>query len=871
MPVTASLDDVTVIREARELHRSGVDASCAGRHHEAARLLRRGRTLADTIDPADPEVRSDWLATRIRLSSTFAAVMAETDGPAAGLEGLAEARRLIEDVADPVVKAELLGRVEHNRGLLLLNAGFIEDSITAFDAALEHKERRLAAGGLVTSLVDMVVKTLRSRGTAHTRLGSVRQARQDLTRAVALATEHGLLERAADANHAAGLLDLRVGDVPAALRRYGLIERSYREQGLEAPALLGLNRAQALMSAGLADEAGDQLDALLAVMRAEHSITRDLADVELYRAVAAYMTDDLELARVMASSARQRMRRWGCETCVANATIIGLRVDTRLALRSGRVSRSLPGRALDFADSLPVPRLAEQAALARMLAARLEIRRGDVDAAEAILDRVPRPGKLTPIDYRMLRRLCRAELAVARGRRAAALAEIRGGLTDLDHVRDRMGGLELLSGTALHGRELAELAVRLVLDGGNARRLFSWLERTRAQTYRYEPLSHVDDPELAERIAEVRSLTQSIHQAEHDGHSTAALHARRAERLREANRLGWHTGRWGRPRPVAGLTDVTARLGERALVSFASSGDCLVAVVVVGSDVRLARLGSAEQAAESARMLNADLNALAPDHLPGPLAQVMAASAHKQADRLDAQLIRPLTGLIGERELVVVPTGALYAVPWGVLPTLRGRPTVVAPSATAWLAADRAGNAPAGRTVLVRGPDLPAAVGEIDKLGAHYATAALLSDERASVTDVLAALDGAEIAHLAAHGVHEPENALFSRLELTDGPVYAHEMAGLAHPPRQVVLAACELALNRIRPGDEPLGFASALLASGSQVVVAPLSRVGDQACAAAMDDYHRSLAAGARPAVALADAIAVDPLRRPFVCLGSG
>ena len=73
------------------------------------------------------------------------------------------------------------------------------------------------------------------------------------------------------------------------------------------------------------------------------------------------------------------------------------------------------------------------------------------------------------------------------------------------------------------------------------------------------------------------------------------------------------------------------------------------------------------------------------------------------------------------------------------------------------------------------------------------------------------------------------------------------------------------------RPGDEPLGFASALLASGSQVVVAPLSRVGDQACAAAMDDYHRSLAAGARPAVALADAIAVDPLRRPFVCLGSG
>ncbi len=835
------------------------------------RLLRRGRSLADAVDPTDPDTRSEWHVTRIRLSSTLAALEAETSGPAAGLDGLAHVRQLVEGVTDPRVKDELRGGVEHNRGLLLLNAGLIQDAILHFDAALDHYERRLAIGEFTPSLADMIVKSLWSRGTAHTRLGSVGQARKDLTRAFALATEHRLLDRAADASHALGLLDLRVGDVPAALRRYEASERSYREHGLDVPALLGMDRGQALIVAGLADEAGTQLDGVLAALRAEHGVIRTLGNVELYRAVAAYMTDDLDLARTMASSARQRMRRWGCETCVANATLIGLRVDTRQALRSGRVPRSVPRRALDFADSLPVPRLAEQAALARMLAVRLEIKRGDVDTAADILDRVPRPGKLTPIDYRMLRRLCRAELAVARGRRATALAEIRAGLTDLDHVRDRMGGLELLSGTALHGRELAELAVQLVLDGGNARRLFSWLERTRAQTYRYEPLTHVDNPELAERIAEVRSLTQSIHQAEHDGHATAALRGRRAERLREANRLGWHTGRWGRPRPVAGLADVMARLGDRALVSFASSEDSLVAVVVVDSRVRLARLGSAERAAESARMLNADLNALAPDHLPEPLVQVMSVSARKQADRLDAQLIQPLAELIGERELVVVPTGALYAVPWGVLPTLRGRPTVVAPSATAWLAADRAESGPAGRTVLVRGPGLPAAVGEIDKLGAHYATAALMSGGQASVATVLEALDGAQIAHLAAHGVHEPENALFSRLELSDGPLYAHEMAGLAHPPRQVVLAACELALNRIRPGDEPLGFASALLASGSQMVVAPLSRVGDQACAAAMDDYHRSLAAGARPAVALADAIAVDPLRRPFVCLGSG
>lgn len=869
----ASRDESVVIREARALHRDGVDASCSGRHREAMRLLRRARTLAESVDPDDPDTRVEWLVTRIRLSSTLSALMADTAGLAAGLAGLDEVQLLIEDVDDPLLRAELSGSVGHNRGLLLLNAGLLEEGVAVLDRALAHEEWRLAAADEpVPALVEPIVKTLRSRGTAHTNLGSITQARQDLTRAVALATGHGLVNLAADASHALGRLELRIGDVPAALRRYEASERAYRDLGLDVPPLLGLHRAQALLVAGLADEAGDQLDQVLPALRADQGVAPgELADVELSRAVAAYMTGDLDLAREMASSARQRMRRWGCETCVANATLIGLRVDTELALRSGRVPRSLPAKVLGFADSLPVPRLAEQAALARMLAVRLEIRRGDLDTAERVLDGVPRPGRLTAIDHRMLRRLCRAELARARGERTAALAEVRAGLADLDHVRDRMGGLELLTGTALHGRELTELAVQLVLEEGNARRLFAWLERTRAQTYRYEPVTRVDNPELAELIAEVRSLTQSIHKAHHDGHPTASLRARRAERLRKANQIGWHSGRWGSPRPMAKLREVVSQLGERALVSFASSEDHLVAVVVVSGDVHLVRLGSAGAAAESARMLNADLNALAPDHLPDALVRVLSTSAHKQASRLDAQLARPLAELVGERDLVVVPTGALYAVPWGVLPTLHGRPIVVAPSATAWLAAERGEWRRDGRTVLVRGPGLPAAVGEIAKLGAHYRSAALLSGEGATVAAVLSTSDDAEIAHFAAHGVHEPENALFSRLELTDGPLYAHELANLPHPPRQVVLAACELALNRVRPGDEPLGFASALLASGSQMVVAPVSRVGDQASAATMDYYHRRLAAGAQPALALADAIAVDPLRRPFVCLGSG
>ncbi|WP_244199803.1 CHAT domain-containing protein [Amycolatopsis thailandensis] len=827
--------------------------------------------LLDSIHPVAAEHHNDWLATRIRLTCTIAALSSETAGEvAAGMAGLDEVRLLLESVSDALLRAELGGQLDHNYALLLMAAGRNQESLAYFDSSIGQKNVVLASAEDPASLLGPYLGTLATRGLANTRLGDVRKARDDLTRSIDLAERYELKAQAADVMRPLGSLELRVGNVPAALRIFNKGERIYRALDMKVPPLLRLAQAQALLTAGLAEEAGGHLDEVLPAMLAQRSISRDLADVELYRASAALMTDDLELARTYAASARRRTLRWGCQTCVANATIVGLRADVRDALRTNEIPPTLTARALRAANGMPMPRLSDQAALARMLAVRVELRKGKRKRATELLDRIPRPGRLTSVDYRMLRRLCLAELAVAEGNKTRALAEIRAGLTELDRVRDRMGGLELVSGTALHGRELADLAVKIVLERADAARLFGWTERTRAQSYRYEPVA-ATDPDLAERVGEVRGLDQAIHQAQHDGHPTAALRAKHAERLREAHRLGWHTGRWGKPRPIARLAEVAEELGERALVSFASSGDDLVAVVVAGGRCELVRLGSAARAAESARMLNVDLDALAPDQLPPLLVQSVLGSARKQAERLDTQLIRPLEELLGDRGLVVVPTGPLYAVPWGVLPALRSRPIVVAPSATAWLWAERSATPDSRKIVLVRGPGLVGTRGELDKLTMHYRDAHTLTGPDATVTSVLQALDGANLAHIAAHGAHEPENALFSRLELADGALFAHEMAGLAQPPSQVVFAACELALNRIRPGDEVLGFASALLASGSRTVIAPLSRVGDEAAAAAMDDYHRGLAEGAGPATALADTVAVDPFRRPFVCLGAG
>jgi hypothetical protein len=500
----------------------------------------------------------------------------------------------------------------------------------------------------------------------------------------------------------------------------------------------------------------------------------------------------------------------------------------------------------------------------------------------------------------MLLRLCRAEVAVARGETRKALAQAKAGFDELGAARDRMGGLDLVCGTAVHGIELGRLAVGLVLDGArtdaDARRLLAWQERTRAQVYRYEPLPAIDDPELASVVAELRTVLRTLQQARLERRPVTHLEQRSTALQREVNRLGWSTSLWGKPRPVSSPAEIVERLGDRALISFAAPDKDLAAVVVAGGRTSLVRLGPKDVVLETARQLHADLDALAPDELIAPLVTAVSQSARRRIQSLDDLLFGPdgiSAELLGDRELVVVPVGGLYSVPWESLPSLRGRAVSVAPSATAWVSADEVVPAD-GPVVLVRGPDLPTSATELDQLREVYPDAIVLDGAEATTAAVLSAMDGAKLVHIAAHGTHEAANAMFSRLELYDGGLLAHEVARLRRPPAHIVLGACELALSHIRPGDEPLGFAGAMLASGSRTVVAAVNRVGHRSAALTMTDYHRRLAnkpladlaidlaetmtdyhrrvaSGISPARALAEATVADPLRRPFILLGAG
>jgi tetratricopeptide (TPR) repeat protein len=881
------------VTAAADLRSEAVEVAAAGRPAEAVKLLQ----LALQTLPVD-NTAVDAVTMRIRVLVSLGYTEAEAGSVPGGLAHLGTANALASGLPDGPRRAGLLGLVDSQRALVLHRTGRTAEALELFDRAIP-----LLEGALNESDLDpeVLARVIMNRGLTHIADGKPGPAEADMLRVMALADAHDLDRLRAKAQGNLGDIAQVTGDIPAALDQYQNAERAFRRfaPGLVPRTLIDL--ARALLSAGLAEDAARYLDEALPSLR-EQKISQDLAEAEIARAAAALLEGDLPLANKLAASARRRFVKRGSESWAEVAALTKVRAEVTAALadEAARPSPASAGAAARLAERLAAVGLTDEAALARMLAVRVLVRRGQVDAAAQLLDEVPPPSRIEPIDHKMMRRLCRVEVALARGEKRAALAQAKAGFDELGAARDRMGGLDLVCGTAVHGLELARLAVGVVLDSArtdaDARRVLAWQERTRAQVYRYEPLPVIDDQELASRVTELRTVLRTVQQARLERRPVAHLERRSAALQREVSRLGWHTSHWGKPRPVSSPPEIIERLGDRALISFAGPDNDLAAVIVAGGRTRLVRLGPKENVLETARQLHADLDALAPDELVPPLVAAVSQSADRRINRLDDLLFGPdgiPADLIADRELVVVPFGGMYSVPWESLPSLRGRAVSVAPSATAWVSAEEVESA-SGPVVLVRGPDLPSAATELDQLREVYPDAIVLQGADATTDAVLSAMDGAKLVHIAAHGTHEAANAMFSRLELHDGGLLAHEVARLRRPPAHIVLAACELALSHIRPGDEPLGFAGAMLASGSRTVVAAVNRVGHRSAALTMTDYHRRLAnqpvadlaadlaetmtdyhrrvaSGTSPAKALAEATVVDPLRRPFILLGAG
>ena len=365
------------------------------------------------------------------------------------------------------------------------------------------------------------------------------------------------------------------------------------------------------------------------------------------------------------------------------------------------------------------------------------------------------------------------------------------------------------------------------------------------------------------------------------GRPTGGLRARVEALQRSIREQSWAApGRRDVPVPApAPLRAVRDSLAGAALVIYLRDGPVLRALVVVGDSARLRTVGGYAAAEEAVLRLRADLDVQAGRALPGRLAAAVGSGDRQDAAAVAAAVLSPLLADVGDRDLVVVPTGILTTVPWAVLPGCAGRPVTVAPSATAWHAARRrlrtARPRPGGpgrrpRPCWWPGRETPAATRRYGR-SPRSAPAPRSSPARTRHPPRPSPRWTRRPSPTSPRTASiRPRTRCSPRLELAGGPLLGYDLQRAGPGTAMVVLSSCDLGLTDVRPGDETFGMVTALLNAGAATVVASVARVADDTAMAAMVGYHRAITAGRPPAAALAAALQGGEAAG-FVCFGAG
>ena len=801
----------------------------------------------------------------------------------AAIRELRLAARLARAAGDPGRETDVLTSL----GTALVMAGRTRAGVAALDEALARAPGGAARGRIL----------VRRGGSLHI-AGRYDEARADLRQAITLTRRSGEVLWEARARTAAALADLAVGataraeagfgaaealfagtgqrleiayarqnralvafaagDLPGALRHLDDAAGRYAELGVAVPDA-ALDRCAVLLAAALPADALASVEAALAGrITATKRAELRLAAARIALAAGRY-GQAAERAMMARSMFRTQQREWWR----IHATLVLLQA----RFLAGRPPGRLLAEARRTAARLDELR-SDEAPGAWLLAGRIALAAGQAAEASRLLACAARAARRrVPAFARAAGSLAMALQAEQAGDRRRLLAACRRGFGLLEEHLGTLGAAELRAHATAHGTELAGLAQRAALRSGRPRRLLEWSERWRAVslavpggiggdqgfvppgTSSATPRS-AGDPAARAELAALRDVTARLERAEtlipgkSGGFPATVLHR---ERLRLEAAVRRRTLRVaGRRRPSAAFdasTLLTLLASARLLELVVVDGDLHVLVCGDGR-VRCLPAGSAAEAAREVAFARFGLNRIARGRLgtqTEPAEEALAALA-VAGRRLEALLLGAARDQLGDGPLVVVPPGRLNAVPWGLLPSLAGRAVSVVPSARAWCRARTAGPFGLDKTVLVAGPGLDAASAEVRTLAAEYGRATVLAGGSATTARVLAAIDGAGLAHIAAHGTFRADSPMFSSLRLDDGPMTVHDLERLRRAPFRLILPSCESGLLAPVGADELLGLASALLPLGTAGIVASVAQVSDRAAAPLMLALHRRL-----------------------------
>ncbi|HKV36791.1 MAG TPA: CHAT domain-containing tetratricopeptide repeat protein [Pyrinomonadaceae bacterium] len=472
-------------------------------------------------------------------------------------------------------------------------------------------------------------------------------------------------------------------------------------------------------------------------------------------------------------------------------------------------------------------------------------------------------------------------VANAKGETAVAQRHFRNAIAVTEELRAPLPGEEFK--TAFFANKLAPYSelVRICLEAGDERlsEALTLVESARSRALvdslggghdLVEPRDAFE-ANLLTQIGELREelnyLYKEINQPV-NGHAQRRREVQQELRERENKVLEitrqLHHRREGSASPL-GSFDV-GRLQQQlrendALVEYATLGEELLAFVVTRDNVRVARnLTSLTSIKEHLNGLRFQIETLRYGasairrHLPTLTKKINVHLRH-----LYEQLIHPLKLILEQRNLIVVPYGALHYLPFHAL--YDGDKYLIehceisyAPSAAILQQCLERGQHNLNRALLMGVSDeqTPRISNEIQSLSEVFPAAKALVGEAATSEALRQNSGTADVVHLACHGQFRSDNPLFSALRLADGWLTVRDAYSLKLDRALVTLSACETGANVIAPGDELIGLARGFFSAGARSVLLSLWMVDDEATEQMMVDFYRETMSGRTLSAAL-------------------
>jgi CHAT domain-containing protein len=830
-----------------------------GRYRDALEAYGRA---AETYLALDDEV--GWARTRIGATVTWRYTGVTPDE----LDGIQRAREILSSRALWL----RLARLEQHAGLLLSELGQLDESIRAYERAIQAAQR------LEPRDQTLEAHIMGETAMVWQRLGEYERADSLHSGALAVFEQHGYAYDLAIGRSISGQLLAEQGHFSRALEMATSSRRSFLE--LQRPVdaafvgrvaaycLLALNRleeAAALASEVAADFAAGGADI-------NHAATLLLRSAALRR--LRRHTEVLEdLARAESIFAASNFAAWVAVVHGERAAVLAALGEWQMAADQAEAAAtelSARGQIVNAAQANLV-RAEALHALGNSRQARRIIR--------TVLESIRHRG-LPWLEYQGWR--LAADLSMQSGQRRLALEGIAAAIQALEQVQGRIlteARAEFLADKL----DVYELAVGLCLELGEDALAFQYADRAKSRALvdalagqldiRIRPRTETEQQLAAEltrlrrrqdqlsRQTTVAMASFASDQADQPASAADELTAceRQIRALLDELQLG-NVAHLERVALLQGQTYPLELDAHSALVEYFAIGDDLCVLVQTTDGTRGRRLtGSLRRVERLSSTLHLSIQGASVVRDERRLI-ALEDSARQVLTRLHAELIAPIADwLQADQRLIVIPHGILHRIPFAALfdgcqYLIQQREVVVGPSASALTFCRRPVTSPSGHRLVVGhsdGGELPGALAEARQV-ARLLNATCVIESDATRANVLELARGADVIHLATHGFARLDAPLFSYLSLADEHLTALDCFELELDCSLVTLSACESGLAHIAPGDEQMGLPRALLYAGARSVLQTLWRVDDETTARLMERFYSGLANGLGRARAL-------------------